>query len=156
MGSYENLKPFKKGHKKLGGRKKGVPNKSSLDLQKNIIAAMDRLGSDGKGTGGYVGFISSLPPNQLVKLAIRALAIEKKATPKRVVKDSPTAVERRFGFIERSEKLTERDKRTSVRITLKAMGLPPFRTLYKWEKEFGGFENMTPAQMEILKKRLGW
>src|SRR5262245_19082304 len=113
MGSYENLKPFKKGHKKLGGRKKGVPNKSSLGLQKPILAALDRIGSDGKGTGGYVGFVASLSRKEIVKLVARMLAIEEKATPKRVIREAPPSrAMQDFLSTFSSDKLTEKEKKT--------------------------------------------
>ena len=60
MANLQNLKPFQKGHKKLGGRKKGVPNKNSRMLEPNISAAAEQLGSDGQGTDGLTGYLMSL------------------------------------------------------------------------------------------------
>ena len=37
---------FKKGHKKVGGRKKGTPNHITTDLKQAIINALDRLGGE--------------------------------------------------------------------------------------------------------------
>lgn len=51
-----NLKPFEKGHKKMGGRKPGVPNKFTRDVREAILAAANNLGFDTKGHGGLVGF----------------------------------------------------------------------------------------------------
>ena len=60
MANLKTLKPFKKGHKKLGGRKKGVRNKKSQSFSHLFMAAAARLGSDGKGEGGVVGFFMPL------------------------------------------------------------------------------------------------
>jgi hypothetical protein len=51
---------FKPGHEKLGGRKRGTPNAISLDLKKAIIEAADRVGFDGNGKYGTVGFFMSV------------------------------------------------------------------------------------------------
>lgn len=40
---------FKKGHPKLGGRKKGTPNKITTDLKQAIVNALDRAGGKGGG-----------------------------------------------------------------------------------------------------------
>ena len=47
---------FKPGHEKLGGRKRGTPNAITLDLKKAIIEAANRIGFDGNGKYGIVGF----------------------------------------------------------------------------------------------------
>ncbi len=60
MANSKTLTPFKKGHKKLGGRKKGVCNKKSQSFSHLFMAAAEQLGSDGKGEGGAVGFFMSL------------------------------------------------------------------------------------------------
>lgn len=48
---------FKKGHKKLAGRKPGVPNKLTVQLKDCIMTAVAELGSDGKGKEGVVGYL---------------------------------------------------------------------------------------------------
>jgi hypothetical protein len=85
MANLRTLRPFQKGHKKLGGRKKGVPNKSSLFLDKALIAAATQAGSDGKGKDGVVGYfawILQTYPSLAVKLFGRILAYETKHPPK--------------------------------------------------------------------------
>jgi len=51
---------FQKGHRKFGGRKKGTPNVITKDLKIAIVEAAHRLGSDGKGTDGLVGYLMAL------------------------------------------------------------------------------------------------
>jgi hypothetical protein len=51
---------FQKGHRKFGGRKKGTPNVVTKDLKIAIIEAAERLGSDGKGKDGLVGYLMAL------------------------------------------------------------------------------------------------
>jgi len=59
-GNPKNLKPFKKGHKKLGGRKAGVPNKFPRAVKEAILEAAGQIGLDGKGYGGLTGFLIRL------------------------------------------------------------------------------------------------
>jgi len=47
---------FKPGHKKLGGRKRGTPNVISADYRKALFEAACRVGQDGNGKGGIVGY----------------------------------------------------------------------------------------------------
>jgi hypothetical protein len=47
---------FKKGHKKLGGRKRGTPNLIAYDLRKALLEAAYRIGYDGNGKDGCVGY----------------------------------------------------------------------------------------------------
>ena len=49
---------FQKGHKKLGGRKKGVPNKMSGAQKQAMIDAAEVIGLDGHGLGGLVGYLA--------------------------------------------------------------------------------------------------
>jgi hypothetical protein len=51
---------FKKGHKKLGGRKKGTPNRVNQDLVDRIVNAAGQVGSDGKGKDGVDGWLQTL------------------------------------------------------------------------------------------------
>ena len=57
MANLQNLKPFQKGHKKLGGRKKRSPNKNSLSLDKVIIEPSSSLAVTAKD-GGALGILS--------------------------------------------------------------------------------------------------
>jgi hypothetical protein len=88
MANLQNLKPFQKGHKKLGGRKKGVPNKNSRRLEAAFIAAAEQLGSDGQGTGGVIGYLVSVMKNTRhgVRLALAVLNYEAKNPPKDLAK----------------------------------------------------------------------
>jgi hypothetical protein len=54
----EYLRPgsFKPGHKKLGGRKRGTPNLLSADYKKAILEAAYRIGYDGNGKEGILGY----------------------------------------------------------------------------------------------------
>jgi len=47
---------FQRGHKKFGGRKKGTPNRISADHKKAIREAAHRIGYDGNGKDGEVGY----------------------------------------------------------------------------------------------------
>ena len=84
MANLQNLKPFQKGHKKLGGRKKEVPNKNSRRFDANFIAAAEQLGSDGQGTDGVIGYLMSVMKNtrHAVRLASAALNYEQKIHPR--------------------------------------------------------------------------
>ena len=55
-----HLRPgsFKKGHRKLGGRKRGAPNAFSPDYKQAILEAAHRVGHDGNGEDGAVGYFS--------------------------------------------------------------------------------------------------
>ncbi|MBR0847189.1 hypothetical protein JQ543_05460 [Bradyrhizobium diazoefficiens] len=48
---------FAVGHRKVGGRRKGTPNKATADIKACFIEAARNIGSDGKGKGGVRGFI---------------------------------------------------------------------------------------------------
>jgi hypothetical protein len=51
---------FRKGHKKLGGRRKGTPNRVSSNLTERIVQATEKVGSDGKGKDGIDGYFQRL------------------------------------------------------------------------------------------------
>jgi hypothetical protein len=48
---------FKKGRKKVGGRKKGTPNAFSADYKRAILEAAYRVGEDANGKLGIVGYL---------------------------------------------------------------------------------------------------
>lgn len=48
---------FKHGHPKRGGRRPGAPNAFSADYKKAILEAMHRIGYDGNGSCGVVGYL---------------------------------------------------------------------------------------------------
>ena len=49
---------FKQGHEKRGGRKRGTPNLFSIDYEKALFEAAYRIGQDGNGKDGIVGYFS--------------------------------------------------------------------------------------------------
>jgi len=51
---------FKPGHKKSGGRRRGAPNLISLDYRKAIVEAAYRIGYDGNGKDGVIGYFAWL------------------------------------------------------------------------------------------------
>lgn len=53
---YARPGSFKSGHEKLGGRKRGTPNLLSRDYKKAILEAAYRIGQDGNGKDGVVGY----------------------------------------------------------------------------------------------------
>jgi hypothetical protein len=53
---YARRGSFGQGHKKLGGRKRGTPNVFSIDYKKAVIEAAWRIGEDGNGKDGIVGY----------------------------------------------------------------------------------------------------
>ncbi len=59
-GNSQRPGTFKKGHKKLGGRKKGTPNRINGNLIERIVQAADQVGSDGKGNNGVDGYLQML------------------------------------------------------------------------------------------------
>ena len=59
-GNSQRPGTFKKGHKKLGGRKKGTPNRINGNLIERIVQAADQVGSDGKGKDGVDGYLQML------------------------------------------------------------------------------------------------
>ena len=71
---------FKKGHKKIGGRKKGTPNRVSPSLKRVILEAADRVGRDGTGKDGVRGYFTWVaaqhPRVFTLELLSRCLEIE--------------------------------------------------------------------------------
>jgi hypothetical protein len=81
---------FKPGHEKVGGRKKGTPNRISADFKTALLAVADRIGMDGKGKDGmvgYFGYIAERYPAAYCKLVSRFIDFEE-VYPER---SSPTA-----------------------------------------------------------------
>jgi hypothetical protein len=69
---------FKARHGKLGGRRKGTPNLISADLKKKLFEAVSRIGSDGNGKDGLVGYLKWVamyyPEAYLREILMRTLA----------------------------------------------------------------------------------
>jgi hypothetical protein len=55
---------FARGHTKTGGRRRGTPNVMTRELKVAIVRAAFRLGSDGKGKDGIVGYLTHIAKNQ--------------------------------------------------------------------------------------------
>jgi hypothetical protein len=49
---------FKQGHEKRGGRKRGTPNLLSIDFERRLFEAAYRIGEDGNGKDGLVGYFT--------------------------------------------------------------------------------------------------
>jgi hypothetical protein len=76
---------FKTGHKKVGGRKKGTPNRMSADYKRAVMAVAGRVGMFGMGEGGLVGYLRYLArqyPAAYCKLLCRLMDIQQ-AYPER-------------------------------------------------------------------------
>ncbi len=56
---------FGKGHAKMGGRKRGTPNVVTRELKTAILRAAYRLGSDGRGKDGVVGYLTRIAKNDI-------------------------------------------------------------------------------------------
>jgi len=51
---------FKKGHRKRGGRKRGTPNLMTPEFKAALMESADKIGSDGQGKEGLVGYLKAL------------------------------------------------------------------------------------------------
>ena len=58
--AYQRPRSFEHGHKKLAGRQRGTPNAFSADYKKAILEAAYRIGFDGNGRDGIVGYFKWL------------------------------------------------------------------------------------------------
>jgi hypothetical protein len=66
-----DMPQFKKGHAKIGGRRRGTPNKAT-DLRALIMEALDRAGGIG-GAVGYFVWLSHKKPTLFVRLLLRCI-----------------------------------------------------------------------------------
>ena len=66
---------YAKGHKKVGGRKKGTPNRLTTEIREMIIAAFTELGADGRGAEGLKGFIKLIGREDLKSAAMLLRAV---------------------------------------------------------------------------------
>lgn len=70
---------FADGHKKAGGRHKGVPNKTTRILKEAVLLAAEASGEDGKGKGGLLGYlkrIAAREPKSFVTLLAKILPLQ--------------------------------------------------------------------------------
>jgi hypothetical protein len=80
-GRYKNLKPIQKGERR--GRKAGVPNKFPPLLKEAVLAAASRIGFDGMGKDGLVGYLQRLAldyPESFAALLGRVLPLQARAS----------------------------------------------------------------------------
>jgi hypothetical protein len=71
--------PFPKGHKKMGGRGKGTPNKTTKILKDAILLAATDVGEDGSGKDGLVGYLRTIAmrcPQAFVGLLGRVIPVQ--------------------------------------------------------------------------------
>jgi hypothetical protein len=66
---------YRKGHKKIGGRKKGTPNRLTAEIKEMIIAAFTELGANGRGEEGLKGFIKKIGREDLKSSAMLLRAV---------------------------------------------------------------------------------
>jgi hypothetical protein len=89
---------FKPNHKPISGRKEGTPNKTPRATKQTLLEVADRVGSDGNGTDGVVGYfkwVAKCRPKTFLKLLARLLVLD---TTENSLPDgadeTPTAFER--------------------------------------------------------------
>jgi hypothetical protein len=63
---------FKKGHKKLGGRKRGTPNVMTREYKEAVIQAANQLGGK-DGLVGYLELVALNDPKTFYKLLVALL-----------------------------------------------------------------------------------
>jgi hypothetical protein len=98
---------FKSGHAKLGGRKKGTPNLISADYKRALLEAAYRVGNDGNGKDGVIGYFTWIgtryPTFFYVELFTRLLALEEyepPAEPRRTAEELNQSVRHFIGLSE--------------------------------------------------------
>jgi len=117
-----HLRPgsFKEGHEKRGGRKRGTPNFYSIDYKKAILEAAYRIGEDGNGKNGIVGYFSWVAlrhPQIFSSLLMNLLPLEiaegddAPEEPRRTIEESNQRVR---GYIGLTGK--DRTKRQTVQV----------------------------------------
>jgi hypothetical protein len=100
---------FKSGHAKLGGRKKGTPNLISIDHKKALCEAAYRVGNDGNGKDGVLGYLTWVatrdPTFFYVGIWARLLVLQQydppiRDEPRRTAKELNQSVRRFIGLSE--------------------------------------------------------
>jgi len=98
---------FKSGHAKLGGRKRGTPNLISTDYKKALFEAAYRVGNDGNGKGGVLGYLTWVGTRYqtffYVEIWTRLSVLQQYeppilAEPRRTAKESNQSVRRFIGL----------------------------------------------------------
>lgn len=72
-------RPFEKGHAKIGGRVKGVPNKVNVTIAEAILMAAERSGYDKNGKDGVDGYLKRLAddlPVVFAQLLLRVMPVQ--------------------------------------------------------------------------------
>ena len=120
-----HLRPgsFKPRHKKLGGRKRGTPNAFSADYKESIFEAAFRVGRDGNGKDGILGYFLWLgeryPEIFYTELWINLLPLEEAES------NAPEEQRRTIDEINRSvrERIERKGKNQTRRPTIRREGL---------------------------------
>jgi hypothetical protein len=97
---------FKQGHEKRGGRKRGTPNFFSIDYKKAILEAAYRIGQDGNGKNGVVGYFSWVAvrhPQIFCTLLMNLLPLENAESdapeePRRTIEESTQSIRDYIGL----------------------------------------------------------
>jgi hypothetical protein len=122
-----HLRPgsFKPGHKKQGGRKRGTPNAFSADYKESIFEAAFRVGRDGNGEDGILGYFLWLgkrhPTIFYTDLWIHLLPLEEAES------NAPEAPRRTMEEINRSvrERIELKGKKRTMRPTVQLKSRSP-------------------------------
>ena len=83
---------FLNGHPKLGGRRKGTPNKSTVLLKDAIARAAEAVGEDGCGKNGLIGYLKWLAvrePQVFASLLAKLLPLQVAASASLAVEEVP-------------------------------------------------------------------
>lgn len=103
--SKANATSFKKGRRKSGGRKRGVPNRRSSVLWEATFLAAETVGSDDAGTDGLTGYLTTVArENRAVFCSLlgRAMPLQLETDPLAHTKiEYPSVVEIREKLIKR-------------------------------------------------------
>jgi len=130
-GASQRPGSFQVGHKKLGGRKHGTPNKRTREYREALIEVANQIGSDGKGKEGLVGYLTVIAlyhPAVFVRMLVGAMIRSGGASEpdepepdepepeKRLTIEEAKAELRKAGFSEEKVKVILED---AVRLTKK-------------------------------------
>ena len=88
------MSPFEKGHTKLGGRKKGVPNKSTVAVMEAVRRALDAAHKD--GAEGYLLELACDDPKTFMSLLTALMKLIPTAVETKV-EIQQTVTIRRYG-----------------------------------------------------------
>jgi hypothetical protein len=128
---YERPGTFKPGHEKRGGRKPGTPNAFSADYRRAIREAAYRVGEDGNGKDGLIGYLRWVARRHPV---IYCSALLMNVLPLEYVEDAPldqprpTKVELNDGFASMSDSRARTIRSAKSRLRRDLHGIGPGKT----------------------------